>query len=192
MPAQPTSASQLPQLADCGGIWRGLHTIDECVNNELPVLLHQVVDVAEDATVGEKTRSAIDHERLFPWLKAGAWPLQDKLRHPIPELWQASPGPLNCDQRPSGEPNGHRLDSRGWVCPTAKTRSRAPGGQSVCTPPLPPICLCFLVLSELVSGLVVVLYIPHLVKLVKQLLCLSSVVYQSWCVSRLRGVHNAA
>lgn len=91
-----------------------------------------------------------------------------------------------------GEPNGHRLDSRGWVCPTTKAGTRTPGGQSVCTPPLAPICLRFLVLSELDLGSLLYCNIPHLVKLIKQLLCLSSVVYQSWWVSRLRGVHNAA
>ena len=34
-----------------GGAAAGLLTIDECVENVLPVLLHQVVNVSEDTTV---------------------------------------------------------------------------------------------------------------------------------------------
>ena len=37
---------------------KGLRTIDECVDYELPVLLHQVVYVAEDATVRKEETSA--------------------------------------------------------------------------------------------------------------------------------------
>lgn len=92
----------------------------------------------------------------------------------------------------SGEPNGDRLDSPGWACPTGQTGTRAPGGQSGCDPPLPPIWLRSLVLSELSAGFDAVLYIPHVVELIEQLLRLSSVVYQSWCLGRPRGMHNAA
>lgn len=51
---------------------------------------------------------------------------------------------------------------------------------------------CALVLSELSAGFAAVLYIPHLVELIELLLCLCSVVYQSWFLSRPGGVHNAA
>lgn len=186
MPAQPTSANQLPQLADWGGIWRGPHTIDECVNNELPVLLHQVVDVAEDATVEGKTRSAIDHERLFPRLEREARGLcSTKLRHALPKLWasfawssQLPPASvwgakrLPVWQLKLGLSNGTKPRPEHWV-----------GGIFVFLLFIQSVCalLRLLVLFGACSGFViVVLYIPHLVKLIKQLLCVF--LYQSWWV----------
>lgn len=44
-------------------------TIDQCVENILPVLLHQVVDVTEDSAVARRVVSG--NVAMFP----GAWPL---------------------------------------------------------------------------------------------------------------------
>lgn len=186
MPGQPTSANQLPQLADWGGIWRGPHTIDECVNNELPVLLHQVVDVAEDATVGGKTRSAIDHEWLFPRLKREARGLyRTKLRHAIPELWTSFA--WSSQLPPASVWGAKRLPV--WQSELGLSNRPKPGpehwvdGVFVFLLSLQSVCafLRLLVLSGACSGfVVVVLYIPHLVKLTKQLLCVF--LYQSWWV----------